>query len=128
MTFSIIALFLFIFVIVIVISAVSIMIFKNVKKEDNEKLNGGEVFEKKVRTIYFYLIMIILICIFTYSFISLFNNLMNILLPENISETLQSAEIAKNSEINNFIISVTGIIITLPMFWYCNRKIKENNK
>lgn len=128
MIFSIIALFLFVVLIVIIIAAVSIITSKGIKKDEKEKLNNSENFERVIRTIYFYLIMVILICIFVYSFIGVFNSLMNLLLPENVSETLQYVQMTKNSEIKNLITSATGIIVSLPIFWYCSRKIKNKEK
>lgn len=114
-------------ILIIVIISIIATAANSIKTEKNTT-RKTESFEKMIRTVYFYLIMIILICVLIFGVIGFFNNLMNIYLPEKITQTAIEAEITQNNNIQGIITSSASIIVSVPIFIYFSKKTKKENK
>lgn len=118
-----------IFLIILIILFTSIVgIAATVKRVEKDTTIKTESFEKMIRTVYFYLIMIIMICILIFGTVGFFNSLMNIYLPEKTVQTAIEAKSAQNNNIQDVITSLTAIVIALPTFAYFSKNVKKENK
>lgn len=115
-----------IFLIILIILFTSIVgIAATVKRVEKDTTIKTESFEKMIRTVYFYLIMIIMICILIFGTVGFFNSLMNIYLPEKTVQTAIEAKSAQNNNIQDVITSLTAIVIALPTFAYFSKNVKK---
>lgn len=118
-----------IFLIILIILVTSIVaIAASVKRVEKDNTIKTESFEKMIRTVYFYLIMIIMICILIFGTVGFFNSLMNIYLPEKVVQTSIEAQINQNNNIQDLITSLAAIIIAFPIFVYFSKNTKKENK
>lgn len=119
---------LLVLIILIILFTSIIAIAATAKKTEKDTTIKTESFEKMIRAVYFYLIMIIMICILIFGTVEFFNSLMNIYLPEKTVQTAIEAKSAQNNNIQDLITSLASIVIAFPTFVYFSKNTKKENK
>lgn len=117
---GILAITLPIAIIVFLISA----LVRSVKRDNNE-----DEFQNVIRTMYIYIVMIILLIMCVTSIIVLFNSVLDLLLPEVINNTYDPnvATREMNRNISTFTSNAAMLCITIPMFVYYSRLAKKEH-
>ncbi|MCX8075299.1 MAG: hypothetical protein N2749_06935 [Clostridia bacterium] len=115
--------------IVLIVSLIAIFVKKS---KDGEKSEDN--FEKNIRTIYLYLVSIVLLFVAVFSIIGIFNSTTNYFLPEKqvVDKRVYNMEITqedynRNIYLRDLMTAIGAFAISAPLFVY-HTKLARGNK
>lgn len=110
------------------IAIIVLIVMAIVRSSRKEKAEDS--FQSVIRTIYIYMVMIILLAMLVTATVMLFNSFLEIALPDIVDTTHDqyAAVRDRNNNISDFASNATMLLISVPMFAYYSRLAKNERK